>query len=296
MNPKYPVYIISKGRWESRLTVKAFDRMSVKYKIVVEEQEYDRYAEVIDRRRILVLDEQYKRSYDLCCNLKPGESAGSGPARNFVWDHAVAAGAKRHWVVDDNIRGFMRYTNNERIYVADGTILRCMEDFTDRYENVALSGPNYHCFVTDKQKRKPMMFNTRIYSCILIKNDIPYRWRCRYNEDTDLSLRVLKDRWCTILFNTFLAMKMQTQSMRGGNTDELYRDGTREKSAMLVRLHPDVAVMKFRYGREHHWVDYSQFLHNKLVKRRGLRVKDDVDEYGMKFVDLRGGRGARAEE
>lgn len=32
----------------------------------------------------------------------------------------------------------------------------------------------------------------RAFPCILIQNDIPFRWRGRYNEDTDLSLRALK--------------------------------------------------------------------------------------------------------
>ena len=41
VQPKYPVYIISKGRWESRLTVKALERMQVHYRIVVEPQEYE---------------------------------------------------------------------------------------------------------------------------------------------------------------------------------------------------------------------------------------------------------------
>jgi len=44
----------------------------------------------------------------------------------------------------------------------------------------------------------------------LIRNDVPYRWRGRYNEDTDLSLRMLKDRWCTIQFNAFLQGKAAT--------------------------------------------------------------------------------------
>ena len=33
MNPKYPVYIISKGRWERRLTSKALEKMDVPYRI-----------------------------------------------------------------------------------------------------------------------------------------------------------------------------------------------------------------------------------------------------------------------
>ena len=52
MNPKYPIYIISKGRWESRLTVKELERMQVPYHIVIEPQEYDRYVEVINKKNI----------------------------------------------------------------------------------------------------------------------------------------------------------------------------------------------------------------------------------------------------
>ena len=55
MNPKYPVYIPSKGRFESRLTVKALERMAVPYHIVVEPQEYDQYAAVINPDNILIL-------------------------------------------------------------------------------------------------------------------------------------------------------------------------------------------------------------------------------------------------
>ena len=41
MNPKHPVYIISKGRWDSRHTGKALDRMNMPYSIVVEDYEYE---------------------------------------------------------------------------------------------------------------------------------------------------------------------------------------------------------------------------------------------------------------
>ena len=51
MNPRYPVYVISKGRWDTRLTVRALESISVPYRVVVEPQERDRYAEVIDPAR-----------------------------------------------------------------------------------------------------------------------------------------------------------------------------------------------------------------------------------------------------
>jgi hypothetical protein len=124
--------------------------------------------------------------------------------------------------------------------------------------------------------------NTRIYSCILIKNDIPYRWRGRYNEDTDLSIRVLKDGWCTILFNAFLAGKVTTMRMNGGNTDTLYADDGRKKMAeSLAQQHPDVAKVVWKFGRWHHQVDYRPFKNNQLVKKQGLNIPQGVNEYGM---------------
>jgi hypothetical protein len=281
MKPKYPIYIISKGRWESRMTSRTLEKYGLDYKIVVEEQEYPKYAEVIDPKKILILDMKYKDDYDTCGIVEGIKSKGSGPARNFVWDHAVSTGAERHWIMDDNIRGFMRYVNNKRIRVGDGTIFKIMEDFVDRYENVALAGPQYSFFVAEKEKYKPISINTRVFSCLLIKNDIPYRWRAIYNEDVDLSLRVLRDGWCTIQFYAFLQMKAATQSMKGGNTDSIYNIGTFEKSKMLVRLHPEYVSLTKRYNRWHHKVNYKALRRNKLIKKPDLKIKSGIDNYGM---------------
>jgi hypothetical protein len=43
-NPKYPVYIVSKGRADSRLTANTFERCNIPYYIVIEPQDYDDYA------------------------------------------------------------------------------------------------------------------------------------------------------------------------------------------------------------------------------------------------------------
>jgi hypothetical protein len=276
MNPKYPVYIISKGRWESRLTSKALEKLKVPYHIVIEPQEYEQYAEVINPSKILVL---------------PFSNLGLGgiPARNWVWEHAISTGAERHWILDDNIKDFRRFWKNERILVTDGTIFKAAEDFVDRYTNVAFAGFQYNLFaVTDLTRciDKPFLLNTRIYSCILIKNDLPYRWRGRYNEDTDLSLRVLKDGWCTILFYTFLCDKITTMTMKGGNTDRLYKqdanfDGRLEMAKSLQRQHPDVTKIVWKWGRWQHSVDYSGFKKNKLIRKKGIEIPKGVNNYGM---------------
>jgi len=78
MNPKYPIYIVSKGRWKTRLTSKALERICVPYWIVIEEQELDKYAEVIDRGKILILPKEYLQKYETC-DSDCGE-LGVGPA------------------------------------------------------------------------------------------------------------------------------------------------------------------------------------------------------------------------
>lgn len=275
MNPQYPIYIISKGRWESRKTSKALEKMNVPYHIVIEPQEYEQYANVIDPKKILVL---------------PFSNLGSGsiPARNWVWHHSMSIGAKRHWIMDDNLMHFYRLNNNLPVPVASGTIFKCAEDFVDRYENVAISGFEYFMFIPRKEKLRAYRQNTRVYSCILIKNDIPYRWRGRYNEDTDLSLRALKGGWCTILFQAFLCDKTTTMTMKGGNTEDLYEieDGRLKMAQSLVDQHPDVTKVSWKWGRWQHHVNYKPFKFNKLKKKKGLFVPNRINNYGMKLIKL----------
>lgn len=272
MNPKYPIYVVSKGRWESRLTSKTLERLHVPYRIVVEPQEYDSYSSVIDHSKILTL---------------PFSNLGQGsiPARNWIWEHAISEGYSRHWILDDNIGGFNRMNRNRQIRVGSGTIFKCAEDFVDRYENVALSGFQYDFFLKSKWPWPAFIVNTRIYSCILIKNDIPYRWRGRYNEDTDLSIRALKGGYCTVLFYAFTQEKATTMTMKGGNTSELYSgDGRMEMAKSLQEQHPDCVRVSRKWNRWQHHVDYSRFKSNFLKLKNGTLPEKEVDNYGMKLV------------
>ena len=267
--PRFPLYIPSKSRADICLTAHALNRMGVPYRIVVEEPQREAYARVFPDERLLTLDPEYQRAYDTCDDLGDTKSKGPGPARNFIWDHAVAEGHAWHWVMDDNISLFSRLHRNQRIPCGDGTPFHAMETFVLRYENIAMAGPNYWMFCPSRIKQPPFVVGTRIYSCNLIRNDVPFRWRGRYNEDTDLSLRMLKAGWQTVQFNAFQQWKETTQHIRGGNTEEFYRrEGTLPKSQMLARMHPDVARVVWKFGRWHHYVDYSAFKRIPLIKRK----------------------------
>ena len=286
--PKYPIYIISKSRFETRLTSDSLVELGLHHYIVVEENQVEDYRSRVDARfvTILTLPQRYLDEYDTCDNLGKTKSKGPGAARNFCWDDSIARGFERHWVMDDNQAWFYRGDADKRTRVLTGAIFRAMEDHTDRYENVLISGPNYRFFAVPGENLPPFVANTRIYSCLLIKNNIPYRWRGRYNEDTDLSLRVLKDGYCTIQYNAFTTGKIVTQAMAGGNTEAFYsKEGTLPKSQMLVDLHPDVASLKWMNSRWHHIVDYRPFRGNRLKYKQHVYFNPD-SEYNMTLKDV----------
>jgi hypothetical protein len=295
--PKYPLYVVSKGRSEYMMTSRALTEMGIHHYIVVEPQEAQAYRDAVKRdgltTTVVELDMAYKGTYESCDSLGLTRSTGPGPARNFAWEHSMRIGAKWHWVMDDNIAAFYRLHQNRKTKCVNSALFRAMEDFCDRYANIAMAGPNYDFIVIAHQKYPPFYMNTRIYSCNLIRNDVPFRWRGRYNEDTILSLDMLKARWCTIEFNAFLQGKMPTQVMSGGNTTEFYHregvkgsgayaeGGTTAKSKMLADVHPDVARVVWRYGRVHHHVNYRPFKANSLVLRKGVVPAATPNNYGM---------------
>ena len=282
INPRYPIYIISKGRWKTRHTSKSLEKINVPYRIVIEPQEYDEYAAVIDPKKILVL---------------PFSNLGQGsiPVRNWVWDHSISEGHEKHWILDDNIDKFFRVYDNQRIVCNDGNCFRQIEDFVDRFTNVKMSGMNYRAFVIPNELKKmpPYYMNTRVYSCILLSNDVDFRWRGRYNEDTDLSLRFLKAGYPTFLFNVFFCGKLQTLTVKGGNTEELYNLGKenfdKRKAFVesLIEQHPDLVKMIYHYDRWHHYVNYKVFSNLLPILKDGLSFKHEPNENGMVLVRVK---------
>lgn len=303
-NPTHPIYIISKGRHDTMYTSRSLARMKIPHYIAIEPQDEKLYEEALDTFNI--------REY-VTLLVAPFSNHGDGPgrARNWCWDHAISIGAEKHWVCDDNISDFYRLHKNQRIRVESGVIFKAAEDFVDRFDNVPISGFQYRFFIAPNQAYYPFTPNTRIYSTLLISNNCKHRWRGRYNEDTDICLRVLKDGECTIQFNSFLQGKSATQTVKGGNTAEFYhaegnldkskwRDGqlnatgTVNKSQMLVDMHPDVAKLVWKYGRWHHHVDYLPFQKperelnpEQLQIRRNLGLGPDDNRLRLKpGIDL----------
>jgi len=251
--------------------------MNCPYRIVVEPKEYENYAKYIDKQKIIVCPENFSE-----------RGCGGIPVRNFVWEHSINEGHLFHWILDDNIESVERFNHNLKIKCETPTPFKVIEDFVLRYDNIAMSGMNYAIFCPASEARQPIRFNERIYSCILIRNDINYRWRGKYNEDTDLSLRVLKDGWCTVLFNSFLIGKRATMTQGGGNTDTIYNTGDKrfEFAKSLALQHPDVVKVTWKFNRWHHQVNYKPFVKNILKLKEGIKLENKINEYDFKLIQV----------
>jgi hypothetical protein len=271
MKPRYPIFVPTKGRYAAPYTIRALEQIGVSFHPVVQPQERDAYASIVgDPSQIIVL---------------PHDIDGLVPTRNWIWDYAQKLEVPRFWTFDDNIRAFYRLYQNTFARFTNASFLLAIEDFADRYENLAICGMQYFMFVKRKQKIAPLVLNTRIYSNMLIETNIPYRNRGIYNDDTDLCLRVLKDGLCTAEFQAFLVEKLTTMTVKGGNTPIYQGDGRLKMAQSLKEQHPDVTEIVWKWGRWQHQVDYRPFKANRLKLKEGVTIPQGVNEYGMKLVN-----------
>lgn len=286
--PRYPIYIPSKGRYqpERALTARWLAKQGVPFLLAVETKEVAAYVELVEQLGVdksVVIDVGYS-----------DQGTGAAPARNLCREWAEAAGAQRHWQIDDNCSAMVRWYRRRRIPIRAGLALRLMEDFADRYENVALAGPTYVFFQNASRKPKPFTLNVHVYSCTLIDHGVKARWRGPYNADTDICLQVLAAGWCTVLFEAFAIAKAAAFTTSGkraveGGMSEYYRgDGRLTMARSLERRWPGVVTVTRRFRRPQHLVDWRKF-DTPLKLRPGidLAALPPVDEHGMKLRAVR---------
>lgn len=277
MKNKYPIFIPTKGRYKTPQTINMFKSHNVEFKIVIEKQDYNEYSKIVDKSDIIVV---------------PHQNQGLTVTRNWIWDFAEKEGYEKFWTFDDNIGRVYRWNNNTRYQCKDGTYLRVIEDFSDRYENLYIIGMNYMCFCKSNDNIPPYYPNTRVYSNMLLttkaklNNEEKLRNKLFYNDDTDLCLRVLKAGLPTIQINAFLIDKSQTMTTKGGMTDYYLSEECNGRLSFVQELynaHPDVTTVTKKFNRWHHHVNYKPFKNNKLIKKQGLVLNDVVNNYGMQL-------------
>lgn len=278
--PRYPVFIPSKGRWQTARTAIHLRKQGVPFRLVVQPNQLAQYEKEYDRSLILSLDK---------------DEIGLPATRNWIQKFAKAEGHARHWQLDDNIRAFHRSMQGRRNRCPAGVALRACEDFTDRYTNVAISGLNYSMFAPPSVQYPPYFLNVHVYSCTLVNHAADLHWRelggerlTGHNEDVDLCLMALAKGWCTISLNAFLCEKQATMQMKGGMSDSYAKqDGRLRMTRALIRAWPHVVSLSRRFRRPHHHVAKSWTAFDTPLQRRDDidwdSLEGSVNEYGMQW-------------
>lgn len=262
---KYPVYIISKGRYERTYTADLFEEAGIDYHIAVEPQEYIQYVKKLGEHRVLRLP---------FSNL----GLGSYPARNFCWEHAKELGYKYHWLFDDNIQAWVKWINAKRQRITDiNAALIFVEQYVEKHR-IDIGGFEEPNFVMEVPKI-PFRHNCHVYSAMLIRNNLPYRWRLKYNEDVDLCLQVLHNGGSTANCRYYMADKISTAvKMKGGNQTELYQGNAPQKNLLKVKMlesvWPQYVKTVIRFSRHHHLIDWKVFKKRKNEQSRHTDIQE----------------------
>ena len=297
--PIYPIYVISYSRYEKRpLTSVALNEMKQNHYLVVEKKQYDNYKQYVNSyTTILVMSDKYD-------DIKYGKNGeepvmSSTCVRNFVWEHSRNNGDKRHWILDDNIKRFVRWNRMNHIDCISPMCFRSCEIITDRMKNCLMSGLSYKsmCPAIDTN-HTPVILNTHVYSCILLSNEPNEEcyWRGRYNEDVDLSIRILKTGTPTIKLNTFLCDKLETGSCKGGN-EEIYskglvssmEEGMKKKYDYIYNLHPQyIGNRPLKRNKYHHDIKLCGELGGLQLKQNHIEYQQNIYEmfeyFGGDFI------------
>lgn len=268
ISTKYPIYVISKGRWEKRTTINWLEKCDIHYYVIIEPDEYPMYSKYINDKHIIKLPKEYAN-----------QGQGSIPARNYAMYHSKQGLHKRCWILDDNINGYMWNNNSQRVPIEGDVVFTFIEDYVDNYKNVLIAGHEYSSNCNYDMK-PPVVKNRRVFSSILIDNDLPELlgegWRGKYNEDVDICIRTMKAGFTTLLFNIVSSNKNATGKDKGGNTDGIYKEDNHGsgvlKTQSLIDQHPDCVTSKIAYkskicpeGRTHHVVKW-RWDDNELTK------------------------------
>lgn len=305
------IFIPSKGRAKNCNTHRNFETFDMHDWIyVVEPQEYWDYVQRLRRDGIYMpethvyafdvetfkspLSEDNPLGYDYLDDFgwRSDLTTGPGPARNALHQLAKDLGLKHYWMMDDDIAmfsidGFFCQkglwtkdqqdggVSNKRLSLIDAFDM--YERMLDKYSNVGLAEMDKQGLVQNHRKNCHFSVNCKAYSCIRFSTDIDIPWRSRYNDDVMISMDYEKRGYVNVSSKLVSYMTPSSQSQSGGMTEAFHQEGTLRKVKYLVKAYPEHSFFTLRYGRFHHFVDYSKY-NQSLHRKDGLEWLEDLEQ------------------
>ena len=221
MKNKYPIYIPSKQRDNHCLTAKELGFYNIDYKIVVEPQDYKLYGAVYSEKNLLLLDKN---------------DMGLGYSRAFIKKYAEKNNEKYHWQMDDDLL-FYKRVNNKNIKFSIEKMIEEIESFVDCYSNIGIAALRNMVFAFSLKNE--LSLNNQCCSCFLVKSNMKSQYAMDIIEDTDFSMQVLTEGFCTVIFNKLLYKNPPVNANKGGCSDGNQYDRVAEFHSNLVGKWPN---------------------------------------------------------
>jgi hypothetical protein len=260
---------------------------------------------------------EHPDGFDYCDDLgwKPGLTTGPGPARNALHQLAIDMGLKHYWMMDDDIQSFSidAFYFQKNIWtkdIANGGVKErrislidtfdLYQRFLDKFSNVGIAELDKQGLVQNHRKNSQFSVNCKAYSCIRFRTDGPkIPWRSRFNDDVTISLDYEKRGFVNVSSKIMAYQTPDTQRQKGGMTEAFHQEGTLRKVKYLVKQYPETTFAILKFGRIHHFVDYSKF-RQRLSRNPGVENLKDLlpESYGpyRSFIPYLDGATTEAEK
>lgn len=263
------IYIISKGRPECKSAKTLTDMEYPGPWFIVcgtNDETLSEYIERWGKERVLVFDwaKQIQHT-DVLDNFGfDSMPSGAAPVRNAVFDFSRARGELRHWQIDDDFTKFkLTKTDCKKKETLDGTKLYWWLRRIAQYgQDAGLANVGLDLISTNfpDDAKKPSF---RIFGSHNMSNDpaICPEWRGRFNDDTIHAILVHRLGRYKEVKTRFISVETPPTQQDNGGLTEMYKTlGTVRKTAYLILVAPNAALLAIRFQRYHHIVKWDKLI------------------------------------
>ena len=316
-NIKYPICIVSYKRAnEYGRTHLLLSKMKIPHYIFVEPQEADEYRKWLiqggtdEYGRIVVAPDDFSKF-----------NMGSTPMRNLILEWAWKRDLDRVWILDDNIKEYLRYYQGTKNPIRANEIFASVERYIDCFDNVGLVSHNFNPFINEGDYRSCIVKNGKCYSSMLVpvklkvrrgyNQGLMIRFRYKHQEDNLISMEYISNGYCNLCFNHILYDKNTSGVDKGGNAVSIYKTNQKTKDGegykeryeyfeCVLKMLAMEGKLRFKDGKgvndlikrsttmkskEYHAsLDYTCLLEHD---RNDIKIKKDRAKYKpLEFVEL----------
>ncbi len=246
----YPVYVISRKRWNSATTMRLLDQARINYMLVVPKKELEQYHDRFPSADIIAL---------------PDSETGAGAARSYIQEICKEQGYPYVWILDDDIDAVEKIPSGSTVMKEVSTLrslFSTLESWIEDYSNVALLGVN----LNGEFNEKAFQVNGSVRGLMLVNLQTGKEFNPKYKvyEDYEFAFQHITEDWVTIVHNSFSVGFAQ---LPGGGASSLYLSNV--DAVALEKEYP--AFVNLSYNQsiaqvEINWKAFTSSLRSRNVE------------------------------